>query len=242
MRSSSREYWVMVALTIGLLVAGATAPATVGHGPTQTAAPPAGSPGTGAIPGSAVAGGEEDIRDIRAPKPLPKIWPWVALGCAATSAPLIGWLIWRRIASDRMKEPSPRDIALGRLEAARRWMEPGHAREYCYEVSEVIRGFIEQRFQILAPRETTEEFLRDILGSYDQTLVAHRGALSEFLGHCDLAKYAGWQFAVQEMESMHASARALVTLASGETGVEPATGGDAGCATGARAIAAGGAA
>jgi hypothetical protein len=96
-------------------------------------------------------------------------------------------------------------------------MTAGHARDFCYEVSEAIRGYIEQRFQILAPRETTEEFLRELLGSREPALAEHRGALSDFLGHCDLAKYAGWQFAVPEMESMHASARAFVTLTSEES-------------------------
>lgn len=216
MRARWREYGMFAALTLGLVMAGAAAPTRGGQG----AAPATPGAPTGPKPMSppAVTAASEDIRDIRAPKSMPRIWPWIALGGGVTAAGVAAWLAWRRRKPARA--PSPRDIALDRLEAALRWMTPGHVRDFCYEVSEIVRGYIEQRFQILAPRETTEEFLRELLGSTESTLVAHREALSDFLGHCDLAKYAGWQFAVPEMESMHASARAFVTLTSDEGGAK----------------------
>lgn len=204
MRRRSYEYLMFAALTIGLLFAGAAMPATM-DAPKKS---PTGAPV--AVPADAA----DDIRDVRAPKPIPGPWPWIAAGCGAALLATLAWLILR--ARGDVRAPSPRDIALRRLDAARKWMATERARDFCYEVSETIRCYIEQRFRIYASRETTEEFFHELLQSSEPGLVAHREALSDFLSHCDLAKYAGWQFATPEMESMLVSARAFVTLTSEE--------------------------
>lgn len=210
MRSPFRDYVLFGALAIGLLWAGAAMPSTP-PAPAQSTAP------------------AEDIRDVRAPKPLPGPWPWIAAGGAVALIGLAAWFAMKMRPAVRM--PSPREIALRRLEAARKWMESGRARDFCYEMSETIRCYIEQMFRIQAPRKTTEEFLRETLESSQSGLVEHREALAEFLGHCDMAKYAGWQFDGSEMESMLASARAFVTMTSEEpTTVE--NGGVGGAQTG----------
>ncbi|MGV8075103.1 MAG: hypothetical protein AB2L11_11170 [Syntrophobacteraceae bacterium] len=57
------------------------------------------------------------------------------------------------------------------------------------KVSDVLRGYIENRFGIHAPRRTTEEFLSDI-SLVAPFSVEHRRLLSEFLSNCDLVKFA----------------------------------------------------
>ncbi len=215
MRPNWRLHGTLLVIALGITMAAAdTQKPTASTQQPQPRAPQA--LGTPASPPAAPATQPDDIRDIRAVKHLPWIWPWFWATCAACATAIVCWLVWRRWYSRRPSAPSPRDIALERLDAARRWLAPDHAREFSYEVSEAIRAYIESRFHILAPRETTEEFLRDILGSPDPALFEHRAALVDFLGHCDLAKYAGWRFAVPEMESMHASARAFVMVTSEE--------------------------
>jgi hypothetical protein len=156
------------------------------------------------------AASEEDIRDIRSPKHLPPAWLWAAytagalvLACAAFGA----WCWYRR---DKVLVKLPYEIALDRLEEARRFMTPEQAHAFCTEVSEVIRGYIEFRFNVRAAHRTTEEFLHDLLEEKQDKLAAHRASLAEFLQHCDLAKFALWQFSVSEMEAMHGSARVFV--------------------------------
>jgi hypothetical protein len=158
---------------------------------------------------------QTDIRDIRGPKPVPSIL--LPLVLAAAGALLIagGYGAWRwkqRRAAQRVKLPF--ELALERLDAARASMRPDNARLFSIEVSDTVRGYIEQRFHAMAAHRTTHEFLHDLLGSSDALLAEHRTLLAHFLNLCDLAKFAGWQLSTQEMETMHSRARAFV-LATG---------------------------
>jgi hypothetical protein len=119
-----------------------------------------------------------------------------------------GWRWFRRERAARAKEPY--EIALERLEKARELMQPERAREYSFTVSEITRTYIESRFHERAARRTTEEFLHQLLARADSPLSAHRALLADFLQYCDLAKFAKWQLAAADMESMHESARAFI--------------------------------
>ena len=111
---------------------------------------------------------QEDIRDIRGPKHIPSPGsgpPGVASGLALAGA----WI--RRLAlesSSRSRAGKlPYEIALDRLEEARALMQPENAREFSIAVSEIVRHYIEDRFQVWAARRTTEEFLHDLLNQSD---------------------------------------------------------------------------
>jgi hypothetical protein len=160
---------------------------------------------------------EEDIRDIRSPRHLPSRWPWAAGVAGAFALVAIAYTIWKRQRRQALFAQLPYEIALGRLEDARCYMTPEQAREFCFAVSEIIRGYIEQRFNARAPRRTTEEFLYDLLEERHVMLTSQRTLLAEFLQHCDMAKFALWQFSAPEMEAMHLSARTFVL----QTALEP---------------------
>ena len=104
----------------------------------------------------------------------------------------------------------PHEIALQYLEEARQLMNPEHARDYCFAVSSIIRDYVEERFNVHAPRLTTEEFLRELVEVREAMLEPHRELLGEFLDHCDLAKFAGWHYSMPDLEAMHATARSFV--------------------------------
>jgi hypothetical protein len=160
---------------------------------------------------------EEDIRDIRSPRHLPSRWPWAAGAAGAFALAAIAYAMWKQQLRKALFAQLPYEIALGRLEDARCYMTPEQAREFCFAVSEIIRGYIEQRFNARAPRRTTEEFLYDLLEERHVMLTSQRTLLAEFLQHCDMAKFALWQFSVPEMEAMHLSARTFVL----QTALEP---------------------
>jgi hypothetical protein len=131
---------------------------------------------------------------------------------------LAAFAAWRWYRRGSLRVKLPFEIALDRLEEARRYMTPVQAREFCFAVSEVIRDYIELRFKVRAAHRTTEEFLHDLLEESQNKLVAHQASLAQFLQHCDLAKFALWQFSVPEMEAMHSSARAFVL----QSAIDPA--------------------
>ena len=67
--------------------------------------------------------------------------------------------------------------------------EAGLIKQFHEEISDILRHYIEHRFELRAPERTTEEFLSElqvsnVLGESD------KGDLGEFLVHCDLVKFA----------------------------------------------------
>jgi hypothetical protein len=111
-------------------------------------------------------------------------------------------LLWRR-ARARNDEPTtlapppppPHERALQALQAllSRHLPEQGDVEPYFVELSEILRRYVEDRFGLRAPEQTTEEFLADL----QQTAAgrraidgAQRDVLREFLGRADLVKFA----------------------------------------------------
>jgi hypothetical protein len=152
----------------------------------------------------------EDIRDIRGPRHIPEPVNWAAwlLGGAALAA--LGFAAWRWARRRALAAKLPYELALDRLEKVRALMRPESAREFSFAVSEIVRGYTEQRFHVWAARRTTEEFLRDLLTPSDALLGGHRTLLADFLHHCDLAKFARWILSHDEMETMYRSAHTFV--------------------------------
>jgi hypothetical protein len=153
---------------------------------------------------------DEDIRDIRGPKAVTPAWPLPAAVAAAVLLALIAYGIWR-IRRRRPRPLLPFEIALQRLEDIRPLMVPPRAPEFSVAVSDIVRSYIEQRFDVTATRQTTEEFLRDIVDSADTPLARHRPVLGKFLQQCDFVKFGGASLSVPSMESLRQSARAFVS-------------------------------
>ena len=172
------------------------------------AMPPASPPPANASHGAAAAP-EEDIRDIRPPFHIPSNLPWIISAAAAAALAAAGYGAWRwtRKGARRLL---PYEIALEKLEAARKLIDPETAREFSIAVSEIVRSFIEECFPVRAAHRTTDEFLHELAGQADSPLAAHREAFAPFLEHCDLAKFARWNLPEPQMEAMLDSARVLI--------------------------------
>jgi hypothetical protein len=151
-----------------------------------------------------------DIRDIRGPKYIPSPWLWPAWLAGSLALGALGYAAWRWSRRTLAKAKLPYENALDRLEEVRALMQPENAREFSIAVSEIVRNYIEDRFDVRAARRTTEEFLYDLLESPDALLASHRELLADFLHHCDLAKFARWILSIEEMENMFQSARIFV--------------------------------
>jgi hypothetical protein len=148
----------------------------------------------------------EDIRDIRQPRHLPTPWLWTVIAAGVITLIAVGLALRRWLYHGKFFQPRPHEIALQYLEEARQLIDPDHAREYCFEVSKIVRRYIEERFNLHAPQFTTEEFLHELAESPEALLAAHRLLLGNFLQHCDLAKFAGWYYCRPDLEAMHLSA------------------------------------
>ena len=171
-------------------------------------------------PQSSTALAVEDIRDIRPPFHLPPGWMWMAWVAGGCTVAALGYALWRwRHRIPGLRPKLPYELALEKLEAARRFMQPESAREFSIAVSVVVREYTETRFATYAAHRTTEEFLHDCVSRPDSPLTNYRESLGEFLHHCDLAKFARWVLSGPEMEAMLQSACTFVR----ETGLTAPT-------------------
>lgn len=164
-----------------------------------------------------------DIRDIRGPVAIPTIWPTVLMAAGAVAlALLLGaaayWIV-RRLRKARIK--SAAELALERLERARSLAREGRAPELAAELSDAVREYIQSRFDLRAPHRTTEEFLRDLLAVRPSPVADYRDTLGEFLGACDLAKFARFAIDVEHMQAMLDAAESFVRSTSAPRATEP---------------------
>jgi Domain of unknown function (DUF4381) len=171
------------------------------------------------LPAAVLAEAADDIRDIRGLKAVGASWVVPAIVAAAIVVALCAYVVWRRRHRGlRRRTLTLSERTLQRLDGTRPLMRPETAREFGIAASELIRDYIEKRFDVVATQRTTEEFLQALLQSSNEALARHRSLLAEFLHQCDFVKFAGASLAVTDMESLFQSARRFV-LESGEAPV-----------------------
>lgn len=162
-------------------------------------------------------GGDPGPRDIKGieelpPLPPPPVWPyWV--GGGIVGAALLGFIAWRIARYKPRPRPlSPERWALQELEriAALKLAEQGHAERFHTLVSDVIRRYLEARYDLRAPKQTTQEFLRG-LPEPSPLPMERQEKLAEFLRRCDLAKFAPVTVAIEECRQVLELARGVVT-------------------------------
>lgn len=86
------------------------------------------------------------------------------------------------------------EIAYERLQtlARRQLIEKGKIKLFYELITDVLRHYIEDRFELRAPEQTTEEFLA-ALAATDELGEDDKRSLGEFLQHCDLVKFAKYE-------------------------------------------------
>jgi hypothetical protein len=148
--------------------------------------------------------------------PVEEVFPWrpvVAVIAAALVLGVFGYFLLRWL-RDRQAPivviPAHR-WALDELEklAGSDLIARGDLHEYYFRLSWILRGYLERRFEIMAPEMTTEEFV--IFCRSDRTLdEEHRVALGPFLESCDLVKFAKYIPGQAEVEGAFDHARNFV--------------------------------
>jgi hypothetical protein len=164
--------------------------------------------GQAAPPAPPSAAVQEDIRDIRPPLHIAAPFPWLAWTSGMLGAAALCIVFWKLLRRKRRKQAY--EIALERLENTRALMRENDAEPFCLAVSDIVREFIEGTLPVRAVHRTTNEFLRDLADLSYESLIPHRGTLSNFLWHCDLAKFARWSLTIPQMEALLASAKEFV--------------------------------
>lgn len=180
---------------------------------------------------------EEKLREIKTldPVELPAKWSrWWWLGPLMAVAALVlvrvvlylgGWLFpplrrllpWlrRRLFGEPAPaialEPPADEWARRELAAlvAENLISKGQIKPFYYRISDIVRGYIERRFEVSAREMTTEEFLLAAAGD-GRFGPAITTELKRFLGSCDLVKYARYQPDVSEGDRLVTAAGEFV--------------------------------
>jgi len=134
-----------------------------------------------------------DIEDVVEMPKKSSYWPLWALGIAVFFAVVSFWFYLRRKRGAelvRIFKPA-HEIAYERLRALVKedLVQKGKIKEFYERISNILRHYIEHRFNLKAPERTTEEFLVE-LATADVFGVADKTDLGEFLKLSDLVKFA----------------------------------------------------
>jgi Domain of unknown function (DUF4381) len=160
---------------------------------------------------------EEDIRGPRALVEIPvpekapiMLWCAIAVGVLVVVS-MVYFLKKRR---SKRKQVSPVEKALAALVALEKNPEALAAEVFADHAAGTVRQFIMERLGIVAPRQTTEEFLRALAADEASPLRNEGPQLQQFLSSCDLAKFAGSALTPQQRTGLIQSARAFVAAIS----------------------------
>ncbi len=140
----------------------------------------------------------QDIRDVKPPLTLPS--PWVAVMIFLILIVAIVGLVclWHHRYRQRQKTTSAKRVIQSPWEKAYerfRALEEsdllarGQWEQYYLELSDIVRRYFEERFEIHAPEMTSEEFLLSLRQS-SALNESSKDILKQFLIFCDMVKFA----------------------------------------------------
>jgi len=146
------------------------------------------------------------IEDIESVLEMPQeatLWRlWVLAGTAVVSA-TAGWLYLRRKQAEELIRifKSAHEIAYERLRILVKddLIKAGRIKEFYERISNILRHYIEHRFDLRAPERTTEESLVELQFT-DVLSESDKQSLSEFLKHCDLVKFAKYSPTAKQIQ------------------------------------------
>lgn len=161
--------------------------------------------------------------DIRGPKALveipipekPPVLLWSSIGGGVILLALAAYLWKKRARKQQLK--SPREVALASLADLEATREAIAAEAFANRAAQAVREYIAERFRLVAPRLTTEEFLHAVAKDSSSPLSAESDHLRAFLKSCDLAKFAGVNLDFNQRIELIDTARSVVLSTSRAT-------------------------
>jgi hypothetical protein len=164
----------------------------------------------------------KDINDLKLneiipPLPYPRsymVWIWGGAGAGIIILLAVGIYFYRKrfmrmdIIETRLKA---HEIAYNELKALvdENLIEKGEIKEFYLRLSSIIRRYIENRFGLRAPEQTTEEFLKGLEKAQDFP-VEYKPLLNNFLRHCDLVKFAKFTPETKDIQGSFDSCKAFI--------------------------------
>jgi hypothetical protein len=140
-----------------------------------------------------------DIHEIAPPVDYSLVPPWVIYAAIVLGLALVGLIGWwiRKRALRPKPILSPRDRALQELERIGREMETLTPYEFSIAASDILRGYVTEQYQLPVTRQTSVEFL-SMLAKSSPFSADETALLEDFLGRCDLIKFARYDATIHD--------------------------------------------
>jgi len=152
------------------------------------------------------------LKDIKAPVHIPDYWLWLWIGLGILAAAVIGFLLWKFWLKKKFA-PVPVPPLPPHVRARRRLKDAmAHITDpkvFVSVVSDAIRAYLEESFDLHAPDRTTEEFLNEVQSSH-RLAENVKSSLGDFLSRCDMVKFAKYEPTQMELEDLHNAAMRIV--------------------------------
>ncbi|UCH64480.1 MAG: hypothetical protein JSW63_07540 [Ignavibacterium sp.] len=161
----------------------------------------------------------EEIKDVKSPLTIAFDWIelmlWLALGLLVI---IVGWILYKRYKKKKSEAPIEKKIikipvhvkalsALDELEGHKLWQQ-GKVKEYHSRITEIIRVYFEDRFDLPAMELPTTESLDQLRSIKEAKNITD--LTFDFLSNADLVKFAKFQPLQSVNEEMMTQARDII--------------------------------
>jgi hypothetical protein len=144
----------------------------------------------------------QTFHDISPPVNYSLIPTWLVFVAAFVALALlgtIGWLVFRWSRRRPKPQQTPRDRALELLERARAEISQLNPYQFSIRVSDILRRYVTEQYQLPLTRQTSVEFLES-LAKTSSFSEADTQLLGDFLNRCDLIKFARYEASTADSE------------------------------------------
>lgn len=143
----------------------------------------------------------QELHDISPPVDYSLVPTWVIFAAAFAGLSLlglIGWLIRRRLRRPKPMQ-SPRARSLELLRRAREQITEISPYKFSIRVSDILRRYVTEQYQLPLTRQTSVEFL-EALARTASFSEEEKSLLGDFLNRCDLIKFGRYDATTADSE------------------------------------------
>ena len=152
-----------------------------------------------------------DIHEIAPPVDYSLLPPWVIYAGILLGLVVLGLIAWwiRKRALRPKPVRSPHERALDALTEIEREMETMTPYQFSIAVSDILRGYVTEQYQLPVTRQTSFEFL-SMLAKSSPFSDDEKSLLEDFLNRCDLIKFARYDATSQDSQRLLEEAKQFV--------------------------------
>ncbi len=161
----------------------------------------------------------EEIKDVKSPITIPYDWKWLLLWAAIALLIIVaGYFSYKKYKQKKSEQPVEKKIiiipphvkalaALEKLDNEQLWQN-GFIKDYHSRITEIIRNYFEERFDLPAMELTTTETIHHLKGIKEKDIILD--ITYNFLSNADLVKFARFQPLEAVNEEMMKQAKEII--------------------------------